>query len=127
MLQSLIAISIGASVGAISRWLIGLWLNTFFSHVPLGTLVVNLVGGYLVGVAFAIFASHPNWSPEWRLLVVTGFLGGLTTFSAFSLEMTQLLQQEKWLLLFVGISSHVLGSIIMTLLGLMSVSYFKAH
>jgi CrcB protein len=126
MLQSLIAISIGASVGAISRWLIGLWLNTFFSHVPLGTLVVNLVGGYLVGVAFAIFASHPNWSPEWRLLVVTGFLGGLTTFSAFSLEMTQLLQQEKWLLLFVGISSHVLGSIIMTLLGLWTVATIKA-
>ena len=127
MLQSLIAISIGASVGAISRWLIGLWLNTFLSHVPLGTLVVNLVGGYLVGVAFAIFASHPNWSPEWRLLVVTGFLGGLTTFSTFSLEMAQLLQQEKWLWLFIGISSHVLGSIIMTLLGLVSVSYFKAH
>ena len=126
MLQSLIAISIGASVGAISRWLIGLWLNTFFSHVPLGTLVVNLVGGYLVGVAFSIFASHPNWSPEWRLLVVTGFLGGLTTFSAFSLEMTQLLQQEKWLLLFVGISSHVLGSIIMTLLGLWTVATIKA-
>jgi CrcB protein len=126
MLQSLIAISIGASVGAISRWLIGLWLNTFLSHVPLGTLVVNLVGGYLVGVAFAIFASHPNWSPEWRLLVVTGFLGGLTTFSAFSLEMTQLLQQEKWLLLFVGISSHVLGSIIMTLLGLWTVATIKA-
>lgn len=125
MLQSLIAISIGASVGAISRWLIGLWLNTFLSHVPLGTLVVNLVGGYLVGVAFAIFASHPNWSPEWRLLVVTGFLGGLTTFSAFSLEMTQLLQQEKWLLLFVGISSHVLGSIIMTLLGLWTVATIK--
>lgn len=127
MLQSLIFISIGASVGAVSRWLVGLWLNPFFAHIPLGTLFVNLVGGYLIGVAIALFGSHPQWSAEWRLLIVTGFLGGLTTFSAFSLEMTQLLQQEKWLWLFAGITSHVLGSIIMTLLGLITVSYFRAH
>ena len=126
MLQSLIAISIGASIGAISRWLVGLWLNTFFAHLPLGTLLVNLVGGYFIGVALALFAAHPQWSPEWRLLIVTGFLGGLTTFSTFSLEMAQLLQQEKWLWLFVGISSHVLGSIIMTLFGLWTVATIKA-
>ena len=126
MLQSLIAISIGASIGATSRWLVGLWLNTFFAHLPLGTLLVNLVGGYFIGVALALFAAHPHWSPEWRLLIVTGFLGGLTTFSTFSLEMAQLLQQEKWLWLFVGISSHVLGSIIMTLFGLWTVATIKA-
>lgn len=126
MLQSLVAISIGASVGAIGRWFLGLWLNAAFAHFPLGTLVANLIGGYLIGIAFAVFSSYPHWSPEWRLLVMTGFLGGLTTFSTFSLEVTQLLvQQQKILWAGAAIVCHVLGSLIMTLLGMMTVGVFK--
>lgn len=127
MLQSLLAISLGASVGAISRWFLGLWFNGLFTHLPLGTLLANLIGGYLIGIAFALFASHPHWSAEWRLLVITGFLGGLTTFSTFSLEVTQLLQQEKWGWALAEISLHVIGSLLMTLAGLASVLWLKQN
>jgi CrcB protein len=87
--------------------------------------VANLVGGYLIGVAFALFANHPSWPAEWRLLVITGFLGGLTTFSTFSIETVSLLQQEKWLWAAMQISLHVLGSLVMTLMGLATVSYLR--
>lgn len=122
MLGSLLAISIGASLGAISRWLLGLGLNALFPLLPPGTLVANLLGGYLIGVAVAFFAAHPALSPEWRLLVITGFLGGLTTFSTFSAEVTNLLQQERLLWACASISAHVVGSLVMTLLGMASVA-----
>ncbi len=125
MFNSILAISIGAAIGAVGRWLLSLWLNKVFVFIPLGTLVANLVGGYLIGVAFALFANHPSWSAEWRLLVITGFLGGLTTFSTFSIETVGLLQQEKWLWAAMQISLHVLGSLVMTLMGLATVSYLK--
>lgn len=125
MFNSILAISIGAAIGAVGRWLLSLWLNKVFLFIPLGTLVANLVGGYLIGVAFALFANHPSWSAEWRLLVITGFLGGLTTFSTFSIETVGLLQQEKLGWAAVQISVHVLGSLLMTLVGLATVSYLK--
>ncbi|HNN28488.1 MAG TPA: fluoride efflux transporter CrcB [Agitococcus sp.] len=125
MFNSILAISIGASIGAVGRWLLSLWLNKVFLFIPLGTLVANLVGGYLIGVAFALFANHPSWPAEWRLLVITGFLGGLTTFSTFSIETVSLLQQEKWLWAAMQISLHVLGSLVMTLMGLATVSYLR--
>jgi len=125
MFNSILAISIGASIGAVGRWLLSLWLNKVFLFIPLGTLLANLVGGYLIGVAFALFANHPSWPAEWRLLVITGFLGGLTTFSTFSMETVSLLQQEKWLWAAMQISLHVLGSLIMTLMGLATVSYLR--
>ena len=125
MFNSILAISIGASIGAVGRWLLSLWLNKVFLFIPLGTLVANLVGGYLIGVAFALFANHPSWPAEWRLLVITGFLGGLTTFSTFSIETVSLLQQEKWLWAIMQISLHVLGSLVMTLMGLATVSYLR--
>ncbi|HRH91203.1 MAG: fluoride efflux transporter CrcB [Thiothrix sp.] len=125
MFNSILAISIGASIGAVGRWLLSLWLNKVFLFIPLGTLLANLVGGYLIGVAFALFANHPSWPAEWRLLVITGFLGGLTTFSTFSIETVSLLQQEKWLWAAMQISLHVLGSLIMTLMGLATVSYLR--
>ncbi|WP_297924989.1 fluoride efflux transporter CrcB [uncultured Agitococcus sp.] len=125
MFNSILAISIGASIGAVGRWLLSLWLNKVFLFIPLGTLLANLVGGYLIGVAFALFANHPSWPAEWRLLVITGFLGGLTTFSTFSIETVSLLQQEKWLWAAVQISLHVLGSLVMTLMGLATVSYLR--
>ena len=126
MFNSILAISIGASIGAVGRWLLGLWLNSVLTHFPLGTLMANLLGGYLIGVAFALFANHPSWPAEWRLLVMTGFLGGLTTFSSFSLEVTQLLvHQQKVLWASAVIMFHVIGSLVMTLLGMMTVGLLK--
>jgi len=126
MLNSILAISLGASIGAVSRWLLSTWLNALFPQIPPGTLAANLIGGYLIGLAVAFFGQHAALPPEWRLFVITGFLGGLTTFSTFSAEVTSLLQQGRLLWAFAAISTHVLGSLLMTLLGLASVSLFKA-
>lgn len=125
MIQSILAISIGASAGAVLRWLLGLSLNSLFPTVPPGTLAANLIGGYLIGLAVAVFAGHPEFAPEWRLLVITGFLGGLTTFSTFSAEVTVLLQQGRLLWAGLAISVHVVGSLVMTLLGLATVALIQ--
>jgi len=121
MFYSVIAISVGASAGALLRWTFGLWLNALLPPMPLGTLTSNLVGGYLVGVAVAVFSIEVNLAPEWRLLVITGFLGGLTTFSAFSAEVSGLLLGGRFAWAGTVIAAHVLGSITMTLLGIGSV------
>jgi len=125
MLYSVLAISIGASAGATARWMLGVSLNALFPAIPPGTLAANLIGAYLVGVAIALFANHPGWAPEWQLLVITGFLGGLTTFSAFSAEVTLLLQQHRFLLAGAAIGRHVLGSLALTLLGLGTVALLR--
>ncbi|WP_074722464.1 fluoride efflux transporter CrcB [Nitrosomonas ureae] len=125
MFNSLLAICLGASLGAVLRWLLGLSLNALFPSIPLGTLVANLIGGYLIGVALAVFAHHPGLTPEWRLFVITGFLGGLTTFSTFSAEVTVLIQEGRMLWALGAISAHVIGSLVMTMLGLATVSAFK--
>ena len=121
MLHPIIAISVGASAGAVLRWLLGLALNAVFPTIPLGTLAANLIGGYLIGLAMAVFTTLPGLAPEWRLLVITGFLGGLTTFSTFSAEVTVLLQQGRYLWAGAAISVHVAGSLLMTMLGLATV------
>ena len=122
MWQSILAISAGASIGAVLRWLLGLSLNALFPAIPLGTLTANLLGGYLIGLAVALFAGHPGLAPEWRLLIITGFLGGLTTFSTFSAEVTVLLQQGRLLWAGAAISAHVAGSLFMTMLGIATVA-----
>lgn len=124
MLKSIAFICLGASAGAVSRWLLGLSLNHFFPAIPPGTIVANLVGGYLMGIALALFATVPV-APEWRLLAITGFLGGLTTFSAFSGEVALLLQQQRfqWAALAIGI--HVVGSLAMTFLGMATVALLR--
>ncbi|MEI8325657.1 MAG: fluoride efflux transporter CrcB [Betaproteobacteria bacterium] len=126
MFNSILVISLGASVGAVARWGLGLALNGVFATIPAGTLAANLIGGYLIGVALAVFTEHPGLPPEWRLLVITGFLGGLTTFSTFSAEVTALLQQGRLLWAMAAISAHVVGSLGMTLLGLATVAALKA-
>ncbi len=125
MFKSIAAISIGASLGALARWQLALAFNALFPLMPLGTLAANLVGGYLIGVAAAVFALHPDLSPEWRLLIITGFLGGLTTFSTFSAEVTELIlgQRLGWAL--ITTSAHVLGSILMTVLGIATVEAIR--
>jgi CrcB protein len=118
MLASAIAICAGASLGALLRWGLGLGLNGLFPTIPPGTLVANLVGGYLVGVAMALFAHHVTLPPEWRMFAITGFLGGLTTFSTFSSEVALLLQQGRLLWAAGAISAHVIGSLLMTFAGI---------
>jgi CrcB protein len=118
VLRSIIAISVGASLGALLRWWFGLALNGLFPSVPPGTLAANLVGGYLVGLAIAFFATYSAMAPEWRLFVITGFCGGLTTFSTFSAEIVTLLQQGRAAWAFVAAAAHLAGSVLMTFAGI---------
>jgi CrcB protein len=120
-----IAICIGACVGALSRWQLGLWLNPASAGLmPLGTLAANLIGGYLVGVCVAVFQQLPELDPVWRLALVTGFLGALTTFSSFSAEVVTMLQQGRYALAAGTSGVHLFGSLALTLLGLKSVAMF---
>ncbi|RPH66671.1 MAG: fluoride efflux transporter CrcB [Burkholderiales bacterium] len=125
MLNSILVISAGASVGAVARWLLGTSLNALFPAIPPGTIAANLIGAYLIGVAMALFANHPGIAPEWRLLVITGFLGGMTTFSTFSAEVTTLIQQGRLLSATAAVGIHVVGSLALTFLGLASVAVLK--
>ena len=124
MLQ-VIAICVGACVGALTRWGLGLWLNTAAAPLPWGTLAANLIGGYLIGICVAVFQALPQIDPVWRLALITGFLGGLTTFSTFSAEVTVLIQEGRILWATGAISAHVIGSLVMTMLGLATVSAFR--
>ncbi len=125
MLLSIAAIGIGAAFGALLRWLFGMQWNALFPLIPLGTLAANLVGGYLIGVAVVFFGNSPTLPAEWRLFVITGFLGGLTTFSTFSAEVVALIQEERLLWAFGAISAHVLGSLLMTMLGMVSMRLLR--
>jgi CrcB protein len=118
---SWIAVGGGAAVGAWIRWALGAALNPLFPTLPLGTLAANLVGGLLMGFAMEVITRHAMLSPEVRLLVTTGFLGGLTTFSTFSGEVTALLTRGEWFWASVGVVAHVAGSLIMTMLGILLV------
>ncbi len=111
----ILAVSVGAAAGALARWWAGLWLNGQWSGFPLGTLLVNCVGGLLIGVALAWFERTPN--ELLRLLLVTGFLGGLTTFSAFSGESLVLLQRGQIALAFAHSAAHLFGSLACAALG----------
>ena len=120
MFKAIIAISVGSALGGLLRWVLALNLNSLFPSAPPGTLAANLIGGYIVGVAIAFFAETAHLSPEWRLFVITGFCGALTTFSTFSAEVVALLQQDNWAGAAAVIALHVAGSVAMTLLGLAS-------
>ncbi|MNH83964.1 putative fluoride ion transporter CrcB [compost metagenome] len=120
MLKSLVVIALGASLGAWLRWLLGAKLNALFPTIPPGTVVANMIGGYIIGLAIAFLAASPSLSPEWRLLIITGFCGGLTTFSTFSAETVALIQEGRLLWALGSISLHVVGSLAMTAAGLLS-------
>ena len=122
---AVIAISVGASIGALCRWGLGLWL-TPGGLIPWGTLAANLIGGYLVGVCIAVFQALPQIDPVWRLLLITGFLGGLTTFSTFSAEVVGYLLQERYALAGGTALAHVAGSLVMTVAGIRSAMFFIA-
>ncbi len=122
---SFLAVGLGAMLGAWSRWLLGLALNPLFVMLPLGTLAANLIGGYLVGIAVGVFHINSGLPPALKLLVITGFLGGLTTFSTFSAEVVErlLAHQLGWALALAG--THLAGSLLMTYLGLITVGADK--
>jgi fluoride exporter len=125
VLLPVIAISLGAAFGALSRWGLALWLGTG-GLMPWGTLAANLIGGYLVGIMVAIFAMSPDVDPVWRLAIVTGFLGGLTTFSSFSAEVVTMLLQGRLGVAALTALSHLAGSLLLTWLGIRTVQAVAA-
>jgi fluoride exporter len=118
MFAGLVAVGMGAALGAWLRWGLSAWLNPRVPHFPLGTLAANLVGGYLVGFAVAYFAARHELPPEARLFAITGFLGGLTTFSTFSSEVTQLLLRGEYWTGGTLAFTHLAGSLALTIVGI---------
>jgi CrcB protein len=126
MWRAIAAVSLGSSLGALLRWWLGTRLNAHFPPIPPGTLAANLIGGYVVGVAVAFFATYTAIAPEWRLLVITGFCGGLTTFSTFSAELVTLLQQGRATWALAAAAAHLGGSLLMTLAGIGTVVWVRS-
>jgi fluoride exporter len=128
-MHPVIAICMGACAGALARWQLGLWLNpvaTAGTVLPWGTLAANLIGGYLIGVCVAVFQAMPQLDPAWRLALVTGFLGALTTFSSFSAEVVAMLGQQRYALALGTAGVHLLGSLALTIAGMRSATFFIA-
>lgn len=122
---TVIAICIGASLGALSRWQLQVWLNPLDASgqlLPMGTLAANLIGGYLVGICVAVFQALPMLDPVWRIALVTGFLGALTTFSSFSAEVVAMLAQQRYALALATAALHLFGSLMLTVLGMKTAS-----
>lgn len=118
-----IAICLGASAGALARWGLGLWLSPA-GVIPWGTLAANLIGGYLIGICVAVFQALPQIDPIWRLALITGFLGGLTTFSSFSAEVVNLLMHERYALALGTAGLHIAGSLLLTVAGIWSARHW---
>jgi CrcB protein len=117
MIGQLAAVGVGAAIGAWLRWGLAAWLNPKSPLFPLGTLAANLAGGYAVGLAVAFFVARPDVAPEWRLFVVTGLLGGLTTFSTYSAEVTELAMRGDWTRAMLLAVTHLAGSLVLTFAG----------
>lgn len=126
-MHAVAAICLGACAGALLRWQLGLWLNHAGAWLPWGTLAANLVGGYLVGLAVALLHHHPQLDPTWRLLLVTGFLGALTTFSSFSAEVVEMMLADRWGQALVTVALHLLGSLAMTYVGIKTAALWIAR
>jgi fluoride exporter len=127
MWKGVVAVSAGASLGALLRWWLGESFNQYLPAIPPGTLAANLIGGYVVGVAVAFFGLYSALAPEWRLFVITGFCGGLTTFSTFSAELVLLMQQGRATWALAAAATHLLGSIIMTFAGIGTVWWLHSR
>ncbi|AHM72851.1 fluoride efflux transporter CrcB [Yersinia hibernica] len=127
MFNTLLAVFIGGGVGSVARWLVSMKLNNFSPNIPLGTLIVNLVGAFIIGLTLALFTRMAHIDPTWKLLITTGFCGGLTTFSTFSVEVVYLLQDGKLAWAAGTIILNLAGSLAMTLLAFMLVNYFSGQ
>ena len=123
-MSHIIAICTGASAGALLRWRLGLWLSSQ-GHLPWGTLAANAIGGYGIGLAIAWFDASPHLDPIWRLPIITGFLGALTTFSSFSAEVIQLLQTQRWGMALAWTATHVGISLSLTAAGIYTVQTLR--
>jgi CrcB protein len=123
--NSILAVSLGAAVGALLRWRLSVWLNAVLPHLPLGTLAANWLGGYAIGIVAAALMHHPELAPAWRLFLVTGLLGGLTTFSSFSVEVVTLLQQGRLGWALAAMALHLGGSLLLTALGFATWSWWR--
>ncbi len=117
LVTNLATIALGASIGATLRWSLAVSLNHVWARIPVGTLLANLVGGLLIGMAYSYLDQYPNVPQEYKIFFLTGFLGSLTTFSAFSVEMHQIFSSGRYLWMGVGIFIHVVGSITLTGIG----------
>jgi fluoride exporter len=126
MLLNILAIGTGAACGACLRWGLGLWLNPALPELPLGTLAANLLGGYMIGLAIAFFSHYSGLAPEWRLMIITGFLGALTTFSTFSAETVTLLLRGQYAWGSAIILAHLGGSLLMTIMGIQTFKLLQA-
>ncbi|EXF55742.1 MULTISPECIES: fluoride efflux transporter CrcB [Acinetobacter] len=126
MYLSLLSIALGSVIGAWLRWGISLRFNSVFENIPFGTVIVNLTGAFIIGLAVSFF-SNSAISPNYKLFVVTGFCGALTTFSTFSVEIVALLQASKFEYAISTIAIHVIGSLIFTVLGILSYQFFTNH
>ena len=127
MLRAILAISAGSSLGALLRWVLGVRLNALYPAIPPGTLAANAIGGFVVGFAIAYFADARDIAPEWRLLIITGFCGGLTTFSTFSAEVVTLLQEGDIVRAAAAIGLHLAASFAATVLGMAAWQWIAVH
>jgi fluoride exporter len=123
--RSLAAVAVGGALGCVLRWYLAIFLNRYFPAIPPGTLAANLIGCYIIGVGIALFALSPGITPEWRLFVTTGFCGGLTTFSTFSVEVVTLMQAGRLNLAVGAVALHLVGSLLMTFAGIATVTLIK--
>jgi CrcB protein len=123
--RSLLAVAVGGMLGCLLRWVLAIAMNRYFPAIPPGTLAANLIGCYVIGIAIAFFSAYPAFAPEWRLLITTGFCGGLTTFSTFSAEVVMLMQSGRLTLALGAIAVHLLGSLAMTFAGIATVIWLK--
>ncbi len=126
-MHAIFAICLGACAGALLRWRLGLALNHAGAWMPWGTLAANLIGGYLVGLCVAVFQHHADIDPAWRLLLVTGFLGALTTFSSFSAEVVEMLMAQRYVQALGTAALHLAGSLALTVLGIKTAAAFMGH
>lgn len=124
-LGGFVAVGVGAVLGAWARWGLGNVLNAVVPELPMGTLAANAIGGFLIGAAIQLFTDHPGVPPEARLFVITGFLGGLTTFSTFSAEAVSLLARSQWSWAAAHVGSHLGSSLALTVVGMYAVRWLK--
>ncbi|AIN17433.1 MULTISPECIES: fluoride efflux transporter CrcB [Yersinia] len=127
MFNTLLAVFIGGGVGSVARWLVSMKLNSFSPNIPVGTLIVNLVGAFIIGLTLALFTRITHIDPVWKLLITTGFCGGLTTFSTFSVEVVYLLQDGKLAWAAGTVALNLAGSLAMTMLAFILVNYFAGQ
>ena len=126
MVKNVLVITLGAGAGACLRWVLSMLLNSIFPAIPLGTVAANFIGGFGIGLSLGVFNAMPGLAPEWRLLIITGFLGGFTTFSTFTAEIGTLLQEQRLAMAAGAITLHVVGSLICFFMGLGAVSLLKS-